>query len=194
MRANAALVANRAVVIGLAIQQKTMAVWTGVVTAAQWAWNAALTANPIGLVITGITAFGAIAYTVYKKWEPIKLFFKELWGTIKSGLGSINEVGSAISGFFGFGDNTKQAPTSSESSHGGNKKAAAVLGVALAAPATASLPANVTTETKTTAPIVNNQQYHINVTQLPGEDAEQLARRITEIQQENAMRGETDVR
>jgi len=41
---------------------------------------------------------------------------------------------------------------------------------------------------------MNNQQYHFNVTQLPGEDAEQLARRITEIQQEAAQRGEMDVR
>ena len=50
---------------------------------AQWAWNAALTANPIGLVVVGIAAFAAGAVLVYKKWEPIKKFFADLWKKLK---------------------------------------------------------------------------------------------------------------
>lgn len=33
---------------------KMQALWTGVVTKAQWLWNAAMTANPIGLIIAGV--------------------------------------------------------------------------------------------------------------------------------------------
>lgn len=41
--------------------------WTTIVTAAQWLWNAALTANPIGIVIVAIGALvGVIAYLANK--------------------------------------------------------------------------------------------------------------------------------
>src|SRR5690606_11139220 len=40
-----------------------------------------LLANPIGLAITAI-ALGA--YLIYKHWEPIKAWFKGLWGEEKS--------------------------------------------------------------------------------------------------------------
>lgn len=38
-------------------------------TAVQWLWNAALTANPIGLVIVGIAALIALIVVIVKKWE-----------------------------------------------------------------------------------------------------------------------------
>ena len=40
--------------------------------AAQWLWNAALNANPIGLLITAIAGAIAIGYTFYKNWDKIK--------------------------------------------------------------------------------------------------------------------------
>ncbi len=40
----------------LSNSQKVQSIWTGIVTTAQWALNLALNANPIGLVIIGITA------------------------------------------------------------------------------------------------------------------------------------------
>jgi len=40
------------------------AIATKAVTAAQWLWNAAMTANPIGLVITGVAALAAGAYAL----------------------------------------------------------------------------------------------------------------------------------
>lgn len=52
---------------------------TGVWTAAQWAWNIAMTANPIGLVIVGIAGLIAIGYTLYSNWDTIKSFFITLW-------------------------------------------------------------------------------------------------------------------
>lgn len=55
-----------------------------VVTAAQWLWNVALTANPIGLVIAAVAALGAAAYVVYENWEPIKAWFQGLWESVAS--------------------------------------------------------------------------------------------------------------
>lgn len=62
---------------------------TGLWTAAQWALNAAMTANPIGLVVAGIVAaiaaVAAAGYAIYKNWEPIKAFFAGLFERLKSG-------------------------------------------------------------------------------------------------------------
>ena len=54
-------------------------------TAAQWALNAAMDANIIGLIILGITALIAAGVLLYKNWEPIKEFFSGLWDGIVSG-------------------------------------------------------------------------------------------------------------
>lgn len=96
LAANAALVWNKTVTLATAAAQ---GVWQGVllvgraamlgfsgvlrvVTAAQWLWNAALTANPIGLVITAVAALGFAAYQIYEHWEPIKAWFKSLWDSV----------------------------------------------------------------------------------------------------------------
>jgi hypothetical protein len=50
---------------------------TGLWTAAQWALNFALTANPIGLIIAGIAAFVAAIYLAYEK---VSWFHAGLWG------------------------------------------------------------------------------------------------------------------
>lgn len=44
-------------------------VTTRLITAAQWAWNAAMTANPIGLVIVAIAAMIAVIVVVIQKWN-----------------------------------------------------------------------------------------------------------------------------
>ncbi|MCK5236331.1 MAG: phage tail tape measure protein, partial [Deltaproteobacteria bacterium] len=56
---------------------------TALWTVAQWALNAALTANPIGLIIMAIAALIAIVITVVKKWDELVVFFKKLWSDIK---------------------------------------------------------------------------------------------------------------
>lgn len=45
------------------------AIATKVITAAQWLWNAALTANPIGLVVAGIAVLGAAIYGAVKAFD-----------------------------------------------------------------------------------------------------------------------------
>jgi TP901 family phage tail tape measure protein len=83
------LVSQKLAISGMWMAQKAMAAWTATCTAAQWLWNVALSANPIGLVVIGITAFGVLAYTVYKNWEPIAAWFKGVWATMSAGVGGM---------------------------------------------------------------------------------------------------------
>lgn len=50
-------------------------IWTGI----QWAWNAAMTANPVGVVIMGIAALIAIGYVLYQNWDTISYFAATMW-------------------------------------------------------------------------------------------------------------------
>ncbi|MFB9687709.1 phage tail protein [Amycolatopsis plumensis] len=59
-----------------------LAIALGVWTAAQWALNIALDANPIGLIILAIGALIAIVATIITYWEPIAGFFVDLWNTV----------------------------------------------------------------------------------------------------------------
>lgn len=52
-------------------------------TAAQWLWNAAMNANPIGLVVTGIAGLVTAGYYLYKNWDDIKEWWGGLWVKIK---------------------------------------------------------------------------------------------------------------
>ena len=64
--------------------------------------NLAMFANPVGLVVAGITALVAIAAVVIAAWDPVTEFFSDLFETIK---GVISGIGGAISRFgaiFGF--------------------------------------------------------------------------------------------
>lgn len=57
---------------------------TTAVTAAQWALNIAMTANPIGLVIAAIAALIAIIVLLVKNWDNIKAKTIEVWDAIKA--------------------------------------------------------------------------------------------------------------
>lgn len=129
------------------------AVRMGVVTAAQWALNVAMTANPIGLIVVGIAALAGAAFMLIKYWEPIGEFFSGLWDGVKnitSGavdwlLGKMNLLAkpfellgsawSAVSGWLG-GDESADTPSS------GNKRklATAAVGASLAAQPAMALP------------------------------------------------------
>jgi phage-related protein len=67
----------------LGIVQKAQAAWTGVVTAAQWAWNAAMNANPIGLIILAIAAVIAIVVLLVKNWDTVSAAATAAWEWIK---------------------------------------------------------------------------------------------------------------
>lgn len=45
--------------------------------------NLAMEANPVGLVIAGLTALIGVGYLVYKNWDYLESKVKDLWGTLK---------------------------------------------------------------------------------------------------------------
>lgn len=73
-----AWVAQKAAAIGSAVATKAM-------TAAQWLLNAAMNANPIGLVIAGIAALVGALVLLYNKNEAFRNFVNNMWAGIKGG-------------------------------------------------------------------------------------------------------------
>lgn len=66
-------------------------------TAAQWLLNAAMSANPIGLIVAAIAALVAAFVILWNKSEGFREFWINLWEKIKEVAGAAWE---AISGFF----------------------------------------------------------------------------------------------
>lgn len=110
--AKAAQLSNMATTVTAKAVQLGSAVATGVATAAQWAWNAALSANPIGLIIVGIGLLvGALLYAwnnfdwfrtgVTTVWDAIKTGFSWMWDNVvkpgfeafKLALGAVAKAG-----------------------------------------------------------------------------------------------------
>lgn len=66
-------------------------------TAAQWALNAAQSANPIGIIIAAVVALVAAFIVLWKRSEKFRNFWKGLWKNIKK---AAEPVIKAISDFF----------------------------------------------------------------------------------------------
>lgn len=75
IRAAAATTASKAA-------QLAGAAATGIATAAQWAWNVAMSANPIGLVIVAVGALVAGIVWLATKTTFFQDTWKAIWGTI----------------------------------------------------------------------------------------------------------------
>ena len=84
--------------IGVAILAANAAIriWTlgaQIATAAQWLWNAALTANPLGLIVVGIAAVIAILAILYTKFEGVRKVVDNVFGFIKDVvMGSVDVI------------------------------------------------------------------------------------------------------
>ncbi len=103
----AALIASKIAMIASAVAIKT-------VTIAQWAWNAAMTANPIGLIIAGIVALVAAGILLWKNWDKVTAFFKKAWINIKIFfLTGVEKIMGALTKFTSWipwlGDRVKEA-------------------------------------------------------------------------------------
>lgn len=87
-----------AVVGVLATSLTTLAVATTVQTAAQWAMNSAILANPITWISVGIVAAVTSLITVgillYKNWDTIKAKGSELWNSLKN---TFSKMGKSLS-------------------------------------------------------------------------------------------------
>ncbi|MER5355712.1 phage tail tape measure protein [Kitasatospora sp. NPDC002551] len=79
----------------LLVQGATMAwtaaqtVWTGVQavsTAAQWAWNAAMAANPVGLIIIAVVALVAAVVLLWQRSETFRDIVTGAWRVVWSGI------------------------------------------------------------------------------------------------------------
>lgn len=87
------------VAAGVLLYQGVMAVIpavTAAVTAAQWLWNAAMTANPIGLVVLGIVALIAVIVLVVRHWDTVKAAAAAAWEGIKVGAAAVWEALQAM--------------------------------------------------------------------------------------------------
>lgn len=92
----AALVAHKVATLASAIAIKA-------VTAAQWLWNAAMAANPIGLIIMGIAALVAAGIALWKNWDKVKAFFLKAWVSMKIAvLTSVEKILGGLSKFMGW--------------------------------------------------------------------------------------------
>ena len=104
----AAMAANKAGIIATTIASKAAAVGTGLLTAAQWALNAAFVATPIGWIVLGIMAVVAAGVALYKNWDTVKETASALWEKAKGVFGGIRDTVTgafssakeAVGGFF----------------------------------------------------------------------------------------------
>lgn len=92
----AAWIANTAAVVANAVATTAAAVASKVIrgamiawTAVQWALNAALAANPIGLVVLAIAALVAGLIYAYKNSETFRNIVNAVWASIKVAIGAV---------------------------------------------------------------------------------------------------------
>jgi minor tail protein len=102
LAATIAIVAASIVAVNLAMKiwTQVMAVWKILVTAAtvlQWAWNIALNANPIGLIIIAVVALVAGIYLLWTHSAAFRNFFIGVWNDI---WGFLKAVGAWFAGPF----------------------------------------------------------------------------------------------
>jgi phage-related protein len=76
---------------------------TKIATAAQWLFNAAMSANPIGLVVIAIVALIAIIVLLVKNWDTVTEVVGKVWNAIKNFASDAWEAlkgfGSRVAGF-----------------------------------------------------------------------------------------------
>lgn len=68
---------------------KGLGLGTKVATAAQWLFNVALNANPIGVVILAITALVAAFVYLWTHVDGFRQFFLSMWGAIQQKVGAV---------------------------------------------------------------------------------------------------------
>ena len=92
---------------GLAISWGIVSAVTGVATAAQWLWNAAMLASPIGWIVLGVGALVGGVLWAWKTFEGFRKFLYGLWDSFKQVFTNIGNffkkifepIGEAIQAF-----------------------------------------------------------------------------------------------
>ncbi|MFA0611984.1 hypothetical protein AB4604_22835, partial [Vibrio sp. 10N.222.49.B4] len=112
---NMAMIKNIQLTGAMGVVQQVLALKTKAMAAAQWAFNAAMSANPIGLVIMAVIALIGVVALIVKYWEPIGDFFSSLWdGIVAKFMGAIDYISGIVdkvsgwwNGLFGDGDDER---------------------------------------------------------------------------------------
>ncbi|MFI0481746.1 phage tail tape measure protein [Actinomadura sp. 9N215] len=86
LKAGAAATAQAAKTAALVVWQKISAAATKAWAAVQWILNAAMTANPIGIVIVAVAALIAIFVLAYKKVDWFRAGVQAIFGALKTGV------------------------------------------------------------------------------------------------------------
>lgn len=96
---NRALIQNEILKLRVAAADRIGAIWralttssTVAATTATWSWNAALLANPVGLVVLGIMALVAALVACWNRFEGFRAFLYGLWESVKVVFAGIWEV------------------------------------------------------------------------------------------------------
>ena len=92
-----AILIYKGAVTAIQIAQQAWNVVQLICTAAQWAWNVALTANPIGIIIVAIGALIAIGVALWMNWDSVCAWCKQAFQAVGDFFVS---VGTAIGDFF----------------------------------------------------------------------------------------------
>lgn len=71
------------------ISMVVMKAKTAVATAAQWAYNAAMSANPIVLIVIGIAALIAAIILLIKNWDTVKAAAISFWESVSAAFSNI---------------------------------------------------------------------------------------------------------
>ena len=92
-----AIVIYKTAVVAISAVQKAWTVIQGLCTVAQWAFNVALSANPIGIIIVAIGALIAIGVALWMNWDSVCAWCKQAFQSVGDFFVS---VGTAIGDFF----------------------------------------------------------------------------------------------
>lgn len=107
-----AAVRQRVAAIASAVAQRAVAMATAAWTGAQWLLNAAMSANPLGLVIAAVVALIAVIVLAWKNsetfrnivigaWEAIRKATSAVWGWVASKIRSVFEwIRTAATSYF----------------------------------------------------------------------------------------------
>lgn len=98
-----ALTAMAAAYVAVRVATAAWQTVVAIATVAQWAWNVALSANPIGLVIIAVAAFIAALVLLWQNNEVVREKLGQAWEWIKSAFGSaVSWIGDKIGQLLGW--------------------------------------------------------------------------------------------
>lgn len=92
-----AILIYKGAVMAIQVAQKAWNAVQLICTAAQWAWNVALSANPIGIIIVAIGALIAIGVALWMNWDNVCAWCKQAFQAVGDFFVS---VGNSIASFF----------------------------------------------------------------------------------------------